>query len=581
MPYWHANQGQKGGLSQPQLHTNIDDPFASFDKKLENLGNVPRAVSMKDPQLLPPKDYCPRFSPMSLLDGTKYCYGCNKPSDETEERTQSQLSCDSCGKVFFDKEHTNTNSSSRVIPGRPTFYGPNSMDPLHAFETANQATDPRRIIEENGPSLVADDEIGNDSSGRMHMNLSRPCAQLSSSNYLYGVVLPQVSDSGYEPPSYQHYVNTASSTAGSSSAFTPSPEADTLTQETEEHEVHTPKMVSKAPKRTCQPRTSECEVSKFHRFMDLTLELRRSIYAFALHTGRPIKPHLCDYPAHDTIQFHDDNQLDHFATNDLLGITRVNKETRAEALPIFYSANTFEVGPDTTTYFDRLAYLGRFDMIRHVRFSIEMRKESTSPGLLRRMHQYIKEADAFEKGLAQPPGRRLWSLTRHPQYTYGGIPELNTLIALMKLTSPLADKDQGRSKENTASRSKLVVPVLSASAMASFDRLKWFTAVMYGLGIQIPYVENMPFSSVPGSTVDITWHQRFQKKDFGDVPEYINPVDSTGQTAAYKRAVELDPELEEKSRPRGWAYMRTTCVGGNSGWFDITTEGGGIGYGPR
>jgi hypothetical protein len=140
---------------------------------------------MKDPQLLPPKDYCPRFSPMSLLDGTKYCYGCNKPSDETEERTQSQLSCDSCGKVFFDKEHTNTNSSSRVIPGRPTFYGPNSMDPLHAFETANQATDPRRIIEENGPSLVADGEIGNDSSGRTHMNLSRPCAQLSSSNYLY------------------------------------------------------------------------------------------------------------------------------------------------------------------------------------------------------------------------------------------------------------------------------------------------------------------------------------------------------------------------------------------------------------
>ena len=311
------------------------------------------------------------------------------------------------------------------------------------------------------------------------------------------------------------------------------------------------------------------------------LLIRRSIYALALHTGRPIKPHLCDYPDHDTIQFHDDNQLDHFATSDLLGITRVNKETRAEALPIFYSANTFEVGPDTTTYFDRLAYLGRFDMIRHVRFSIEMRKESTSPGLLRRMHQYIKEADAFEKGLAQPPGRRLWSLTRHPQYTYGGIPELNTLIALMKLTSPLADKDQGRSKENTASRFKLVVPVLSASAMASFDRLKWFPAVMYGLGIQVHYVENMPFSSVPGSTVDITWHQRFQKKDFGDVPEYVNPVDSTGQTAAYKRAVELDPELEEKSRPRGWAYMCTTCVGGNSGWFDITTEGGGIGYGPR
>ncbi|KAH8628886.1 hypothetical protein IG631_16143 [Alternaria alternata] len=187
---------------------------------------------MNDPQLLPPKDCCPRSSPMSLPDGTKYCYECSKTSDETEERTQPQLSCDSCGKVFFDKEHTNSNSSSRAFPGRPTLYGPNFIDPLHAFKTTNQATGPRKIMEENGPSLTADGEIGNNSSGRTHMNLSRPCAQLSSSSYLYGVVLTQVLDSGYEPPSYQHYFNTVSSTTGFSSAFTPSPEADTFTQET-------------------------------------------------------------------------------------------------------------------------------------------------------------------------------------------------------------------------------------------------------------------------------------------------------------------------------------------------------------
>jgi hypothetical protein len=102
---------------------------------------------------------------------------------------------------------------------------------------------------------------------------------------------------------------------------------------------------------------------------------------------------------------------------------------------------------------------------------------------------------------------------------------------------------------------------------------------MYGLGIQIHYVENVPFSSVPGNTVDVTWHQRFQKKDFGNIPDYFNPIDSTGQTTAYKRALELDPKLEEKSRPRGWAYLRTTCVGGISEWFDIATEGGGVRYG--
>ncbi|KAG9186857.1 hypothetical protein G6011_09965 [Alternaria panax] len=314
--------------------------------------------------------------------------------------------------------------------------------------------------------------------------------------------------------------------------------------------------------------------------MNLARELRERIYAFALDTDRPIKPHLCDYPAHDAIQFHEDNQANHFATSDLLGITRVNKAIRSEALPVFYSANTFEIGPDTTTYLDCLAYLGRFNMIRHVRISIQTRNESTSPDLLRRMNQYIKEADIFERGLAQPIGQHLSSLTCHPQYTYGGILELNTLIVLMKLTSPLAGEGKGKGKADITSHSKLVVPVLSASAFTSFDRLKWFPAVMYGLGIEIHYVENRPFTSVPGSTVDITWHQRYQQKDFGDIPEYVNPIDSTGQTAAYKRALELDPELEEKSRPRGWAYLRTTCVGESSGWFDIVTEDGGVGYEP-
>jgi hypothetical protein len=320
-------------------------------------------------------------------------------------------------------------------------------------------------------------------------------------------------------------------------------------------------------------------VPVFHKFMELAFELRERIYGFALDTDRPIKPHLCDYPADEIIQFHDDHQEDHFAISHLLNITRVSKQIRAEALPVFYSANTFAVGPDTTTYFDRLAYLGRFDMIRHVRFSIETRNENSAPSILRRMNQYIKEAGTFEKDLVEPLGQRLSLLKRHPQYTYGGIPELNIFITLMKLASSLiGEGKKGKGKADLTFHSKVVIPVPSVSAFTSFDRLKWFPAVMHGLGIQLQYVENVPFSSVPGSTVDIAWNQRFQKKDFGDIPDYVNPVDTIGQTAAYKHALALDPKLESKQRPRGYAYYRTTCVGEFSGWFDIATEGGGVGY---
>jgi hypothetical protein len=313
--------------------------------------------------------------------------------------------------------------------------------------------------------------------------------------------------------------------------------------------------------------------------MDLALELRERIYAFALDTDQPIKPHLCDYPTDEAIQFHDDNQKDHFATSDLFGVTCVSKTIRAESFPIFYSVNTFAVGPDTTTYFDRLAYLGRFDLIRHVRFSLGTRKESMSPNILRRMNQYIKEADAFQKTLHDPVGQHLSSLKNHPQYIYGGVSDLNTLITLMKLTSPLSSQGKGKGKaSDTSFHSKLIVPVPIVSGFISYDPLKWFPTVMYGLGIQLHYVNNVDFFSVPGNRIEITWRQRFQKKGFGGISDYINPVDDSGQTAAYKRALELDPKLEQRQRPRAWAYLRTTCVGANLGWVDIPTEGGGVGY---
>ncbi|KAI4615071.1 hypothetical protein J4E80_006577 [Alternaria sp. BMP 0032] len=338
--------------------------------------------------------------------------------------------------------------------------------------------------------------------------------------------------------------------------------------------------------------TGRCKVlkPKFHKFMELSVELRQRIYALALDTDRPIRPHLCDYTDDQVIQFHDDNAEHHFATSDLLGITRVSKQVREESLPMFYSTNTFSIGYDTSTYFDRLAYLGRFHMVRHVRFQIDNRKESMSPSILRRMNQYIKEADVYEKQLTGPVGQHISSLKKHPQYLYGGCPELNTLITLMKLTSRLDNqtknqyegKGKGKATDITTSsppfHSKLVVPVSSVPNFIAYSAYKWFPTVMYGLGIQLHYVDNTPFAFVDGGTVGITWEQRLQKKDFGDIPDYVDPVDSSGQTAAYKMALKLDPGLEGRQRPKAWAYLRETCTGGNSQWFDLPTEGGGVGY---
>ncbi|KAH6860811.1 hypothetical protein BKA58DRAFT_324013 [Alternaria rosae] len=327
---------------------------------------------------------------------------------------------------------------------------------------------------------------------------------------------------------------------------------------------------------------------KFHKFMDLSVELRQRIYAIALDIDRPIRPHLCDYTNDQVIQFHDDNAEHHFAISDLLGITRVSRQVREDSIPMFYSTNTFSISYDTSTYFDRLAYLGRFHMVRHVRFQIDNRKECMSPSILRRMNQYIKEADVYEQKLTRPIGQHLSSLKKHPQYLYGGCPELNTLITLMKLTSRLDNqnndqyegKGKGKARADTdpTSHSKLVVPVSSVANFIAYDDYKWFPTVMYGLGIQLHYVGNVDFAFISGGTVGITWEQRLQKKDFGDIPDYVDPVDSSGQTAAYKMALRLDPGLEQRQRPKAWAYLRETCTGGNSESFDLPTEGGGVGY---
>lgn len=139
------------------------------------------------------------------------------------------------------------------------------------------------------------------------------------------------------------------------------------------------------------------ESAMFSLFQDLAPELRERVYAFALASNRPIRPHLCDSSAYRALKFHDDNQQVHNATNKLLGITLVSRQIRAESFSVFHSTNVFEVDKDTSTYFDRPEHLGRFHMIRQVRFQIMHRLEHRATEILRGMKQYLREKDAYEK----------------------------------------------------------------------------------------------------------------------------------------------------------------------------------------
>jgi hypothetical protein len=320
-------------------------------------------------------------------------------------------------------------------------------------------------------------------------------------------------------------------------------------------------------------KTMECEVAlpMFIKFMKLPRELRERIYGFALDADNPINPHLCHCSTNSAIKFHDDNQRNHGAVDKLLGLTRVNKEICEESLPIFYSVNVFNVGMDTTTYFDRLEYLGRFQLIRHVRFGIlgYVRSEYKAAGILHCMNQFIKETNAFEETLSAPVGANYSSLVAHPQYRFGGLMEFNMLIALRKLTSSLTKTDATYS-------SKLVIGVPSVEAFAGFEHLRWFLTTLYGLGVSLHYLEGIPLDYNIHGVVGITWHQRFQKKDFKDKMVYASPVGNDGQTEAYRRALELRPNLEQEPRVRGYAYMRMNCGESLKQWCNGFTEGGGI-----
>jgi hypothetical protein len=341
---------------------------------------------------------------------------------------------------------------------------------------------------------------------------------------------------------------------------------------------------------------------EFHLFLKLPLELRERIYAYVLASDQTINPHLCD----KTLKFHDDHQPEHNAIDQLLRVTKVSKQLRSESLPIFYSANTFYVDKDTTTYFDRLSHLGRFHMLRNVQLDISMRPEHSAAQTLRCMTQYIKQAQQYESQLlashtksrsasrtlrsfyhpsasasasaspsASPSASSLVGATRanltsHPQYRHGGLTDLNTLIALQKLTSIFPDTGTGTGTHESYTQ-HLVLPVPHADIFTHYPSLSWFPTTLHGLGIHIYCVPGTPLDHLEQGFIRVTWRQKFQKKDADG-----GNVERLAADEVLSRALETWPALEEMKRCRVRAFMRLNCKGEKGVWFDVPTEGGGV-----
>ncbi|KAL6706472.1 hypothetical protein ACN47E_005411 [Coniothyrium glycines] len=336
-------------------------------------------------------------------------------------------------------------------------------------------------------------------------------------------------------------------------------------------------------------------VPSFHKFMDLPAEVRQRIYGFALSSDRPIVPHLCDH----SLKFHDDGQWSHNAIDQMLGITRVSRKIREESLRTFYAANTFYVGADTTTYFARLEHLGRFHMIRHVQFDIPMSSPDSVAVTLRCFNQYIKEAEAYEAGLQEEASEVIcqrgapWcifssnnhnverpstscligathsNLSNHPQYQRGGIPELNTLIAMRKLTSAFTSP-------STTATQRLVLPIPSTRNYNAWTRLSWFSSALNGLGIHLHFLEGINLDHVSPNSIRLTWHQKYQKKEHGSTEalETVPQFFSAEQVRIH--ALDLYPDLDKRMRCRVNCFYRKSCDEQRIRWFDVYTEGGGI-----
>jgi len=298
---------------------------------------------------------------------------------------------------------------------------------------------------------------------------------------------------------------------------------------------------------------------KFEKFMELPPELRERIFEDALNVGHAIQPHLCTRDNHGKIKFHNDAmETDHCGIDHLLGVTRVSKQIRAESLPCFYSANTFVVGYDTAIYFTHLEHLGRFHMIRQVKFEILMRLEKRAAETLQHMNKYLRDVETYETSVTRPAvdaqDQAVEWLRNHPSYITGGDHNLSMIVCLRMLTSRFTESPNATidgSGQCQGYTSKLVLPIPSAKAFKDYATFKWFPKVCHGLGIHLHFLEGHELTYYRPEGIGLTWHQQYQKKDF---QQELENVDVKG------RILDMFPEVNDAAETGGYLnYYRHHC----------------------
>ena len=328
----------------------------------------------------------------------------------------------------------------------------------------------------------------------------------------------------------------------------------------------------------------------------LPQEVRKIIFRYVLANEKPILPHLCDKEGEDgEPRFHDDNSAGHASIFVLTSLTRVSKKLREESLPVFYSKNSFAVGPDTSTYFAYLESMGRLDWILRVNLTITSRSEVYAALILRFMNQFDREAESHKRNACVPTESALsslqfrndappatsteaeangdsyekkrplsaYELRQHPLYQVGGCSDLNLAILLRMLSTlmPLESRF----------RSRVVLPVSNASAFDIDSGLRWFPKVVQGLGMELRFVERPDTASLQDRMVLLEWNRKYQGQDIVTV---AGPQGEPGKDVM-KRALEMFPHLEEMRRPRLCCYYRRSCYSGSITWYDVRTMGGG------
>jgi hypothetical protein len=299
---------------------------------------------------------------------------------------------------------------------------------------------------------------------------------------------------------------------------------------------------------------------KFTKFLALPQEIRSTIYELALYTGQPILPHLCDSSI-DEVKFHDDGSYTpnmsfsgHNSISRLLGMTKVSKAIRAEALPCFYSTNTFQVVHDTPVYFTHLEMINRFHLIRHVQFRIQQHFPNHGAMVLSSLAKHLEAAATHPAYSGSNPGT--W-LRNSPEY-FDSCTELSQFIVMRKLASAFTGPDAANGAVHTQT---FAFPVPRASIFShEYPHLTWFATVAHGMGTHLHYVEGHPLAFSGRHLVDVKWSQQFQKKDFDDAATAADKV-----VDVKARAIELYPRLT-KEKSFGVCYMRIPCHGDGIFW---------------